>query len=611
MRRISNLLDGLMDAWHTARPGRGATGPAVSAVISASVFDVPYLAVTLPHLLRQARFSFGERLVVVDRRAHAWARRRRGSPAELDRIVRDAQAAGLIDRVVELDTSEAAHARLLERYFEPDAARCRTEQPIYSALVGLEAARHDLVAWFDADVLFHASDESWIVAGLRTLARAPDVWMTTTRGGPPPAPRWALALLGSAPRGPTAASRHGLCDRRRLHRRLRTPAATAPARRWINDAVAPARLGVIDSSWHLVPRVHEPPFPQWIEHLVHAVERGSVPPSQRDGRLRLDDPISRSAWRHHLFPDAAVPRRTATGPSRARPEANLVERRTVPGPTPLSVIIPLRNRAGADVRNALASLAWQTSGRPWEVILVSHGSEPAVDAELRRIALASGATLITVGSPADPWCKALALNTGLLASDPAIAFVMTMDGDMILADNMLATVLAELRGDPQQIVLCQSSDLPQGCALPADPEAIRTQFERLQQQASLRGTFGTGGVQAMRRSFLFEVRGYDEDMLWWGALDTDLVRRAEAAGLRASWITERTAMLHQWHPRKYRVLDQEPDKHAAQHAWLRNHEIMLERAKDVRRNPDGWGATLARTMRLPGEEREAPTGSPR
>jgi glycosyltransferase involved in cell wall biosynthesis len=274
-----------------------------------------------------------------------------------------------------------------------------------------------------------------------------------------------------------------------------------------------------------------------------------------------------------------------------RPVATVVDRRRG-GTLPISVIIPLRNRAGADVRNALASLAWQRGGRPWEIILVSQGSDPAIDAELRDLARDAGATLITVGTPAQPWCKPLALNTGILATDPAIAFVMTMDGDMMLANNLLETVLAELRDDPRKLVLCQSSDLPQDCELPTDAGAILSRFDELRARAVVRGKFGTGGIQATSRSFLVDVRGYDEDMLWWGALDTDMVRRAEASGLRTVWISDHTAMLHQWHPRKYRVLPAVADAGAAQRSWQRNHELMIERAGHVRRNTHGWGAAF-------------------
>jgi glycosyltransferase involved in cell wall biosynthesis len=216
---------------------------------------------------------------------------------------------------------------------------------------------------------------------------------------------------------------------------------------------------------------------------------------------------------------------------RERPTATLLHRGFT-GTLPVSVVIPIRNRAGVDVANSLASLAWQRGGRPREIIIVSHGSDAQMETELQRLAEQAGASLIALGVPSDPWNKPLALNTGILATDPTVPYVMTMDADMILADNMLEAVVAELDEDPQRIVLCRSSDLPEGCVLPAD---ILAAFDELRALTNLRGEFGTGGIQATRRGFLLEVRGYDEDMLWWGALDTDLVRRAESRGMRASW----------------------------------------------------------------------------
>jgi hypothetical protein len=262
---------------------------------------------------------------------------------------------------------------------------------------------------------------------------------------------------------------------------------------------------------------------------------------------------------------------------------------------PISIVIPIRDRAGRDVANALAALAWQRGGRPHEVVIVSHGSAPAIERELHALVTAAGASLISVGTPADAWNKPLALNTGIRATDPAVPFVMAMDGDMILAENFVETVIAALRepaAAADRIVLCQSRDLPEDLALPDEPDAIRRAFDTLAARTTLRARYGTGGIQAMRRSFLVDARGYDEDMRWWGALDTDLVHRAQAAGLEVAWITARTAMLHQWHPRKHRVLGAAGLAVSARGAWDRNHALMRERAGRIARNPHGWGAVI-------------------
>jgi hypothetical protein len=580
--------------------------PPVSAVVGVSVFDVGHLATTLPHVLRQANYPFAERVVVIDPLAQPGARNRaRGELAELEQILSAAWAADVIDRVVGLDTGEDEQRRILDRYFRGTSPPLLNEDPsIYGTLASIDCARHDLVAWFHADLLFHTSGTSWVASGVDALVSDETLWLAHTRSGPPqqvrPLPQMLRRLARSWPRSVRIASTaHFVCDRRRLHGRLRrgTAAAGVSQKRlsdYLDDALQRdgAFACIVDDAWHVRPRTHTAPWAQWVEPLARAVERGELPPNQRDGWLHLEDAATRGAWRRHLFGDRDDVASTSPSSPRAPRIANVRVRRRAPGALPISVIIPIRNRAGVDVRNALASLAWQRSGPPWETIIVSHGSDPAVDGELRALAVAADATLVTVGSADEPWCKPLALNTGILATDPTVPFVMTMDGDMMLADNMLETVVAALRAHERSIVLCQSSDLPEDCALPRDPTAILTQFEELRRIANVRGTYGTGGIQAMPRSFLLEVRGYDEDMLWWGALDTDMVQRAEARGLQTSWVTDRTAMLHQWHPRKHRVLDATTDAADAQSAWLRNHELMAERAKEVVRNRGGWGATI-------------------
>ncbi|HDQ73764.1 MAG TPA: methyltransferase domain-containing protein [Chloroflexi bacterium] len=77
------------------------------------------------------------------------------------------------------------------------------------------------------------------------------------------------------------------------------------------------------------------------------------------------------------------------------------------------VIIPVRDRGGQRLGNALHSLAWQRVSRPAQVFVVSHGSRPEIDRKLAALCAEAGATLIAVGDPGQPWNKPLALNTGI------------------------------------------------------------------------------------------------------------------------------------------------------------------------------------------------------
>jgi hypothetical protein len=60
-------------------------------------------------------------------------------------------------------------------------------------------------------------------------------------------------------------------------------------------------------------------------------------------------------------------------------------------------------------------------------------------------------------------------------------------------------------------------------------------------------------------------------------------------GLAIEWIEDRTAMLHQWHPRKHSVL-MRPDQIAeAKQAWRFNHALVKSRRQHLVRNPVSWG----------------------
>lgn len=583
----------------------------ISAIVKATILDAAYLGTTVPHLLRQAGVDFDERLVVVDPRPEfegKYTHRSKSSRAHLDAVLEELVSRGEIDRVVMVDPEQ--RQAVMRDYFGRDAERVPTHAvtggPIYPTLFGLEAARNDYVVQFDADMLFHASGGSWVEQALGHLDDDPTLWLMMTHGGPPAGPVDQKRSLGPTNarrakwddnrriwRFQTASTRYFLCDRRRLRGKLRFCAqggGCAPLEQCISDALqrhgASRGCVAFDGSWDLHPHSHEEPFPSRAGELVAAVEAGEVPPSQR-GRydMRLDIPQHRRAWERQLLAGAAKPQDEPDKVSAAPRDP------ATPAVAPISIVIPVRDRAGDRLRNSLASLGWQSVGRPWQVTVVSHGSRPEIDRDLERLCAEAGAELLRVSSPDQPWCKPHALNVGLRATDPAMAFVMTMDADMILAPDFLATVLAILREDPRRLALCRSSDLPQNAAVPATGISAEA-FPALARRARLRGKHGSGGIQAARRDFFFDVRGYDEDMIWWGAEDNDLLQRAVASGLTPTWICEQTKMLHQWHPKTHRALTDPKLRREAQRAWTRNHELMKQKANQPRRNPNGWGGVM-------------------
>jgi glycosyltransferase involved in cell wall biosynthesis len=609
------------DANHT--PG-DVTQPPVGLMIKATVLDALFLDVMVRHMIAQARYAFAERTIVVDQRPAFTGKYRirpQASREELDRVLEKLLEDGVVDHVRDVDMTSEVVAEIMGRYFE-DARRVPTHAatggPIYATLFGLESMSTDFVLQMDADVFFHTGSESWVRQALAYLIQESQIWLMMTHPGPPAGPPGRSLALPNARRASWdqehciwrfqhATTRYFLCDRRKLHRRLRPVILEhrcAPLEQCISAALQRhngfrGALGNLQS-WHLHGWYHGDPFPRWAPSLAQAIAAGDFPDLQRgEYDLRLDRERDRTAWQAVLerrteeeVVDHVHPRQRRTviavSPLVSSQRAHATDLNPA-GVAPIAVVIPVRDRAGPRLRNALSSLNWQAVGRPTQIVVVSHGSQPEVNRELQELCDTERATLIMVGDRLQPWNKPFALNTGIRATLPEVPFVMTMDADMILAANFLTVVLERLQREPPALVLCRISDLPQHVSLPSDRATLRERFERFHAMTRLRPCTGTGGIQAARRSFYFDIRGYDEDLLWWGAMDGDLVNRARLAGLQIEWIENWTAMLHQWHPRKYTVLTDRLAIGQAQRAWLRNHALVQSRAMILQRNPHRWG----------------------
>jgi hypothetical protein len=299
-------------------------GAAVSAVVKATVLDTAYLAATVPHMLAQARYPFVERVVVVDERPE-FAGRFRGRAAStraaLDEVLSSLLREGAIDRVAAVPSHAGDVAALMARYFGGDEAeRIPTVSidgcAIAATLFALETAATDRAVQFDADMLFHAADTSWVAEGLAPLDD-PSVWLVMTHGGPPSGPIGTRRSLGPGnERGVAwdethrawsfswASTRYFLTDRTRLRGRV------APL--WEKGELLPLEVCLSASleragarrlnlarrgSWDLHAYHHGAPFPEWAARIAWLVEQGIVPARQRGQfDLRLDLPQTQRDW---------------------------------------------------------------------------------------------------------------------------------------------------------------------------------------------------------------------------------------------------------------------------------------------------------------------------
>lgn len=86
-----------------------------------------------------------------------------------------------------------------------------------------------------------------------------------------------------------------------------------------------------------------------------------------------------------------------------------------------------------------------------------------------------------------------------------------------------------------------------------------------------------GGWQSAPKEFWFDLHGYDEDMIFYGADDTDMWNRAHGSGLSVEILNP---VLHRWH----KVLAHDWSFYHAGNAKLRERRI----DRPVR-NVKGWG----------------------
>ncbi len=250
------------------------------------------------------------------------------------------------------------------------------------------------------------------------------------------------------------------------------------------------------------------------------------------------------------------------------------------GKPQLSVIIPVRNRAGVRADNCLGSLRWQTLGESdLEIVVSDFGSEPRQRSELAELAEGHAVNLVYTETD-ELWNRSRALNIGIQAASADL--VVCTDIDMIFRPSFMATVAERLAANPRAMVVSRCRDLPE--EVPEQPWCVED-FDEHEAKARYRPSSGTGACQGVARSFFFDVRGYDESYVFWGFEDGDMLNRAKRSGLSLSWIHDHTSMLHQWHPHEARK--------KLHWKYINKARFLLTKHR-IRKNPRSWGTIESR-----------------
>jgi len=135
-----------------------------------------------------------------------------------------------------------------------------------------------------------------------------------------------------------------------------------------------------------------------------------------------------------------------------------------------------------------------------------------------------------------PWNRSWALNTG--ARLTSANFTLTTDVDIIFPPDFLEIAMQNARQD--RVLYCAPHLLPKGFS---DWRNISSYVGKF----PMGGSGFKGGCQLISRDVFQRLEGFDENYRYWGIEDRDFNLRMLASGLEEMWLSDRTAIFHQWH----------------------------------------------------------------
>ncbi len=249
-----------------------------------------------------------------------------------------------------------------------------------------------------------------------------------------------------------------------------------------------------------------------------------------------------------------------------------------------SVVVPIRNRHGAMLKNCLRSIELQTL-QPLELIIVDYGSTLENHEKLAQVL--PDCTFYRYETD-EPWSLAIARNIGLRRARAKHACVL--DADLIMEPRVLEWSLKIHMDFPTCYVNTRVILLNPSAMNPATLELPRD-FGLLQSADLSTRSEGWGGFTSAPTTWWCRCHGFDERMVWWGWEDVDMWKRAARAGFGRNHlcITEypNIEIYHQFHINaQVEAIRQRNDE---VYDAIKQNEYFAKRESGVQRNDENWG----------------------
>jgi len=214
----------------------------------------------------------------------------------------------------------------------------------------------------------------------------------------------------------------------------------------------------------------------------------------------------------------------------------------------VSFVIGVRDREQERIKRCVNSLK---SPITKEIIIVDYGSKKPV----KQI---KGTDIIRVNTD-NIWNKSHALNIGIKAAKGK--YIATIDCDIILTKNFFKEINKLLKKDTFIISLdVRRIDL---IGLRGNiPERYIKYFSKpwaeINRKIIYQNHNANGGIQLFSKEWIEKVRGYDENLIYWGGIDNDLYERALMDKLII--INLNKTIYHQEHEKKKELILDDPNE---------------------------------------------------
>lgn len=159
--------------------------------INVAVPDIPFIELTIPHLVKSCNYPFRERMLIVDTAPLASRYRKNpgiGTHEQLLDVCKRLKDRNVIDDVREVDYSSKLRQKILKKHLGECAWETHDFRgaPVYPYLYAYEIADSDYFLHFDSDMMFHQGNgENWVTEAIRILRENEDVLSVTQLPGPP------------------------------------------------------------------------------------------------------------------------------------------------------------------------------------------------------------------------------------------------------------------------------------------------------------------------------------------------------------------------------------------------------------------------------------------